>query len=104
MELVAASIATFAGIAYAMKKPVSLRRLPPKPGRGECQEHDGRSALVLPMHADENSIFLVDIGVEDDDGNVQWVEVAVDTGSESLMIASSDCKVVKKETYGHDKK
>ena len=45
-----------------------------KPGRGECQEHDGRSALVLPMHADENSIFLVDIGVEDDDGNVQWVK------------------------------
>ena len=93
MEVVSGIIAGAVGFAFyrASASATSLRRLPPRPGRGTCQKHDGKSAIVVPMRADENSIFLVDVGVEDEKGVVQWVKVAVDTGSESLMIASSDC-------------
>jgi predicted aspartyl protease len=92
IEAAAALAALAGGVAYAVKRPVSLRRLPPMPGRGTCETHDGKRSLVLPMKADENSIFLIDLGVEDEEGNIQWVKVAVDTGSESLMIAASGCR------------
>ena len=85
-------VATAASIALFGQPPISLRRLPPRPGRGTCQEHDGRSAIVVPMRADDNNIFLVDVGIEDEEGKVQWIKVAVDTGSESLMVASRTCE------------
>ena len=94
MEVASGLLAGIVGFSIYRARAISLRRLPPKPGRGTCQEHDGKSAIVVPMHADENNIFLVDVGVEDAEGKVQWVKVAVDTGSESLMIASSRPSVV----------
>ena len=70
----------------------SLVRLPRAPGVGEtCRRHDGESALVIPLHADDNGIFLVDIGVEDAQGDTQWIKAAVDTGSEALLVAGEGC-------------
>ena len=70
----------------------TLRRLPKAPETGDtCRKHDGESPLVIPMRADDNGIFLVDIGVEDADGETQWVKAAVDTGSEALLVAGEGC-------------
>ena len=70
----------------------SLRRLPESPNIGDtCRKHDGESALVIPLRADENGIFLVDIGVEDAQGKTQWIKAAVDTGSEALLVAGEEC-------------
>ena len=45
------------------------------------------------MKADNNGIFLVDIGVgREDGGDTQWIKAAVDTGSESLLVATDECK------------
>lgn len=85
-----------AGYSYvrSRQESVSLRRLmlPPKPGRGACIEHDGKSAIVIPMRADSNNIFLIELGILSESGEVQWIKVAVDTGSESLMVASRECE------------
>lgn len=70
----------------------SLRRLPRSPNIGDtCRKHDGETALVIPLRADENGIFLVDIGVEDANGETQWIKAAVDTGSEALLVAGEGC-------------
>ena len=55
------------------------------------RKHDGESALVIPLRADENGIFLVDIGIEDAHGETQWIKAAVDTGSEALLVAGEGC-------------
>ena len=76
------------------RQATSLTRLPENPPTDEvCRKHDGKSALVIPLRADNNGIFLVDIGVESDDGRpTQWIKAAVDTGSESLLVATDECK------------
>jgi len=44
------------------------------------------------MRADDNGIFTVDIGVHNESNNeTQWVKAAVDTGSESLLVATDEC-------------
>ena len=71
----------------------SLLRLPDPPNlSASCQKHDGNTPVVIPMRADDNGIFLVDIGIEDDKNNTQWIKAAVDTGSEALLVAGDDCK------------
>ena len=43
------------------------------------------------MRADDNGIFIVNIGVEDAEGNTQWIKAAVDTGSEAMLVAGDEC-------------
>lgn len=69
-----------------------LRRLPAPPETSEsCRQHDGKSALIIPMRADDNGIFIVNIGVQDEEGNTQWIKAAVDTGSEAMLVAGDEC-------------
>ncbi|MBD52821.1 MAG: hypothetical protein CL450_05945 [Acidimicrobiaceae bacterium] len=73
-------------------KPTRLLRLPAPPETTDsCRKHDGKSPLIIPMRADDNGIFIVNIGVEDDDGNTQWIKAAVDTGSEAMLVAGDEC-------------
>ena len=72
---------------------INLKRLPRKLNRyAVCEKHDGQSALVIPMRADDNGIFLVDIGVETTSGGTEWISAAVDTGSESLLVQGKGCR------------
>ena len=69
-----------------------LRRLPAPPETSDsCRKHDGKSALIIPMRADDNGIFIVNIGVQDEEGNTQWIKAAVDTGSEAMLVAGDEC-------------
>lgn len=51
-----------------------------------CVPHDGTSAIAIPLTADSNNIFVSWVSIDE-----QWVKVAIDTGSESLVVASTDC-------------
>jgi hypothetical protein len=60
-----------------------------------CYMHNDGDPLIIPLRVDDNGIFTIDIEI---DG--QWVSCAVDTGSESLVVADIDCKSCKSK-MGH---
>ncbi len=58
----------------------------PVPPNDSCVPHDGESPVVIPLESDSNDIFTMGLWVND-----EYVKVAIDTGSEALVVASSDC-------------
>lgn len=74
------------------QRPTRLLRLPAPPeATDSCRKHDGTSPLIIPMRADDNGIFIVNIGVEGNNGDTQWIKAAVDTGSEAMLVAGDEC-------------
>lgn len=59
----------------------------PNIDRGEaCEPYDKQSTIVIPLTADDNNIYNVDLKIKD-----EWIRAAVDTGSEALVVAGEDC-------------
>ena len=63
------------------------KALPPIEEDDACVPYDDSpGALVIPLVSDENNIFNIELSV-----NGHWVQAAVDTGSEALLIGGEDC-------------
>lgn len=78
--------------ASSKNASTQLLRLPAPPTASDaCVKHDGKTPLVIPMRADDNGIFIVNIGIEDAEGDTQWIKAAVDTGSEAMLVAGDAC-------------
>lgn len=91
--MVVAVLVCVSGSAISKNRPATqlLREedKAPLPGidRGEsCEPYDKQSTIVIPLTADDNNIYNVDVKIKD-----EWISAAVDTGSEALVVAGKDC-------------
>ena len=51
-----------------------------------CVPHDGKSPIRIELQSDHNDIFLLEMIL-----NKQYLKMAVDTGSDSILVAGKDC-------------
>lgn len=94
LALIVVLVVFFLVFARAREKPSTRlvktkdrTPLPPIEKDDVCVPYDDSpGALVIPLVSDENNIFNIELSV-----NGHWVQAAVDTGSEALLIGGEDC-------------
>ena len=94
LALIVVLVVFFLIFAQAGEKPSTRlvrtkdrKALPPIEEDDACVPYDDSpGALVIPLVSDENNIFNIELSV-----NGHWVQAAVDTGSEALLIGGEDC-------------